>query len=209
MPSSFATTGQFLVALFFSTAALSGLPAGEPEEATQIQYQRDVYPILQKYCVGCHTADDAQGELVMESFAAFSQGGQHGPAFTAGRPESSRFLLMSNGKMEPAMPPDDEEGPNETEMELLTRWVADGARGPNGIVDPLSRPMVPEIARGDRARLPITAIATTKRHRALGRFAGVEISQIGAMSNQSVFIRDLPGKVNDLTFSSDGRFLLV
>ncbi len=31
--------------------------------ADQVDYLRDVVPILESYCIGCHTADDAEGGL--------------------------------------------------------------------------------------------------------------------------------------------------
>jgi mono/diheme cytochrome c family protein len=35
-----------------------------------IDYVKDVMPVLQKHCIACHTADEAQGGLVMETYTA-------------------------------------------------------------------------------------------------------------------------------------------
>ena len=88
-----------------------------------IDYEKDIYPILETYCVGCHTADDPQGGLVMESFADLMKGGSSGLAVTAEGPSSSRLLLMASGKLEPVMPPDDAEGPNDEELAVLAMWI--------------------------------------------------------------------------------------
>jgi hypothetical protein len=40
-----------------------------------VDYATDVYPILEKYCVGCHTQDERQGGLVMESYDSLILGG--------------------------------------------------------------------------------------------------------------------------------------
>ena len=44
-----------------------------------VDYSGDVLPILETHCIGCHTADDAEGGLVMESFDGLNRGGKSGP----------------------------------------------------------------------------------------------------------------------------------
>ena len=55
---------------FTPLAALLLTTASASLAAEQVDYVRDVLPLLEKYCIGCHTADEAQGGLVMESHAA-------------------------------------------------------------------------------------------------------------------------------------------
>ncbi len=85
--------------------------------AEPVDYQRDVFPILESYCLGCHTSDEAEGGLVMESHADLMAGGESGVAVTAGSPSSSRLLLMIRGEVEPVMPPEGEARPSEEEIE--------------------------------------------------------------------------------------------
>lgn len=175
-----------------------------------VDYARDIAPIMETYCIACHTADDANGELVLDSFADMLNGGEHGPAVTAGEPDSSRLFLMVSGRMEPVMPPDDMEGPNEAELALLRLWIEQGAKGPEGNVPVRRMPRTPEIERTSAEPLPVTALALSPREPllAVARFNSVEIIDIG--SDKTVrTLPTQPGKVNDLRFSTDGSRLVV
>lgn len=175
----------------------------------KVDFVKDVFPVLETHCVSCHTADDAEGGLVMETFAGLLRGGKSGASITAGVPDSSRLLLMASGKMEPKMPPDDE-GLSESELELLSRWIEQGAHGPDGEM-PLKRDLrTPKIPTADGVSTPITALAQSsgkKPLRALARFGHIEIHD----SNGELVTRidALDGKVNALSFSRDGKRLLA
>jgi WD40 repeat protein len=174
-----------------------------------VDYADDVYPILEKYCVGCHTQDDPQGGLVMEDFESFMTGGDSGLALTPGVASSSRMFLMASGKLEPTMPPDDAQGPNESELETIARWIDEGAKGPDGDV-PLKRPLrTPKIETAKDVLLPITAIASSQDgvHTAIARFDSIDL--IDASGKKLTAITGELGKVNSLQFSGDGTRLLV
>lgn len=175
-----------------------------------VEFNKDVMPVLQKYCVSCHTAEEAQGGLVMETFDALLKGGDSGPAITPGVPSSSRLILMSSGKLEPKMPPDDAEGPNESELALLATWIEQGAKGPAGEVVMRRELQTPAIAANASVVLPVTAVAVTPNgtRRAVARYQNVSITD-GGSSGESTKLEPQPGKVNSLRFSQDGKRLLV
>ena len=100
--------------------------------AEKADYTRDIAPILQRYCAGCHQADDAEGGFAMDTYQLVMKGGDSGLAVTGGSASSSRLLLMATGKLKPVMPPEGEEQPTEAELERLTAWVEQGAIGPDG-----------------------------------------------------------------------------
>src|SRR5437899_9485725 len=81
-------------------------PAAPPEKglATGISYRRDVAPILKRHCTTCHTKNDAQGDLNLDSVQSFRAGGKSGPAFLPRKPEASLVLRMLTGAKKPAMP---------------------------------------------------------------------------------------------------------
>ncbi len=190
------------VALFLSTpAVLLG--------AEKVDYVRDVVPILQKYCLGCHTeAEDSSG-LIMDSHQALMKGGESGLAVTAGSPNSSRLLLVTSGKMDPVMPPEGEAAPNEAEMALLSDWIQQGAAGPDGDM-PIRRQLrTPTIATADGVSQPVTAIALSHdgKLNAVARFRSVRIRRDD--NSTLITLDDQPGKVNSLEFSSDGSKLLI
>lgn len=190
------------------------LACGRVVNAQPVDYARDVMPIFENHCIGCHTIDDAEGGLVMEDFAALMNGGNSGVAITAGEPASSRLLLMASGKMEPAMPPDEMEGLSEQELETLASWIEQGAKGPDGKL-PVKRELrTPKIEKQSDAPAPVTAIAISPNSGAVatGRFGEVtiEFKDSELPGDRFRHLRDADlGKVNSLVFSKNGQQLLV
>lgn len=175
----------------------------------QVDFNRDIAPILQSYCVGCHTADDSEGGLDLESHAKLIAGGESGLAITPGESSSSRMLLMVTGKMDPVMPPEGEERLSEREIELLTAWIDQGAKGPEGDM-PLKRELrTPKIPAKEGISLPVTAIAFSADGslRAVARYGTIEV--LGNDGSPVVTITEELNKVNSMEFSQDGSRLLV
>lgn len=192
-----------------SVVGCMGLLCRSTVAAESVDYARNVYPILEKYCVGCHSADESQGGLAMDDFASFVKGGESGPAFTAGSSASSRMLMMAAGKLEPVMPPDDAEGPNEQELELLSRWVDQGATGPDGDM-PIKRSLqTPQIKPSPGVAQPITAIAISQdgNRTARAKFGSIQIAD--SQGNQVEINDNDLGKINSLAFSRDSSRLIV
>ncbi|NIL99019.1 MAG: hypothetical protein GTO62_18430, partial [Planctomycetales bacterium] len=64
----------------------------EPE---QISYYRDIRPIFQGRCFGCHQPAKPSGQYVMTDFSPLSQGGESGePAIVAGAPGDSYLIEL-------------------------------------------------------------------------------------------------------------------
>ena len=203
------TRGAYLASAvaWMLTVALPVLPA-HVFAADDPDYVGEIEPILQKYCLSCHTADESQGGLVMESHAALLRGGESGAAVTPGAASSSRLWLMAAGKLEPVMPPDGAKGPSADELELIAAWIDAGARGPAGDAPPRRELRVPMIAKADSAAVPITAIAALPGDDvAVARFA--EVRRIAADGRVVATLPAQPGKVNSLRVSPDGSTLLV
>lgn len=177
--------------------------------AESVDFSRDVVPVLQKYCAACHTEGDENGGLNMDTHASLMRGGESGLAITHGEPGSSRVLLMASGKLQPVMPPDDEEGPSEDELALLSAWIEQGAMGPDGDVPIRQELRTPKIPSAKDVDVPITSIALSRdgKLRAIARFGSVQI--LRADDSVVATLEDQPGKVNSLQFSKDGTKLLV
>src|SRR5690606_29452039 len=58
----------FPMKLFHSLLAILTLVTAA--SAAEPEFQKDVLPILNKYCNGCHNADDREGKLDLSSHAA-------------------------------------------------------------------------------------------------------------------------------------------
>ena len=192
----------FAIGLFLIGAV--PLTASEP-----VDYTRDVLPILERYCIGCHTEGDPEGGFVMQTHVGLMAGGDSGSAITAGVSGSSRMFLMASGRLEPVMPPEGEPRPDDEELALLAAWIEAGAEGPDGQL-PLRRELrVPTITPSAEISRPVTAVAVSPdgRLRAVARFGSVEVRD--AEDRLVTEIAEQPGKVNSLNFNRDGSTLLV
>ncbi len=91
-----------------------------------VSYSRQIRPIIQRNCQGCHQPAMKSGGLDATRYEGFAAGGNKGPAFKPGAPQESVVLAYLKGERQPRMPfgsaplPDDQ-------IELFRRWIAAGA----------------------------------------------------------------------------------
>ena len=127
---------SFAVALvvLFTVPSLphAAAPAAKPEENKgPVSYYKQIRPILQANCQGCHQPAKAQGGYVMTDFAKLLAGGDSKdktPAVLAGNPDKSLLYaqIVPNAKGEAEMP----KGKPPLlamEIELLKKWLTEGA----------------------------------------------------------------------------------
>jgi mono/diheme cytochrome c family protein len=112
-------------------AALGGLVFSATLAAANVDYLRDVKPILTRHCVSCHGADKAEAGLRVDTAAALFTGGDSGTLARPGAPERSLLVQIVSGAHEdiPQMP---YKRPPlaEAEVATLRAWVAQGAEAP-------------------------------------------------------------------------------
>lgn len=90
-------------------------------------FETKVRPILAERCFECHSKEEANGDLQLDSLGAMLQGGGSGPAIVPGKPSESILIdAIEYRSME--MPPDKKL--DDSEIAVLTRWVAIGAPWP-------------------------------------------------------------------------------
>ncbi|MFT7630199.1 MAG: hypothetical protein ACI87E_001205 [Mariniblastus sp.] len=96
----------------------------------EIDFQRDIAPILESRCWDCHGEDEEAG-LRLDLRANSLLGGDSGlAAIVPGKPEKSLLIEVINHVDEDlSMPPDEDKIPAK-EIELLTRWIQAGANWP-------------------------------------------------------------------------------
>jgi WD40 repeat protein len=96
------------------------------EKPKPVSFYRQVRPILQRHCAGCHQPAKAGGKLLLTTYEDFQKGGEGGPCFEAGKPDESLIITYVSGE-KPLMPLNaDPLSPQQ--VELLTRWIAEGAK---------------------------------------------------------------------------------
>ncbi len=98
------------------------------ERAAAEFFEKKIRPLLAKRCYECHAHDKAgdSGQLAVDSRAALLKGGDRGPVLVAGKPDESLLLkAVKYGDPKLQMPPEGKLP--DAEIELLNKWIADGA----------------------------------------------------------------------------------
>ena len=109
--------------------ALAPAPAAADEAAPpQVSYYKQIRPIFQAHCQGCHQPAKAGGEYVMTNFAKLIAGGESTyEAVVPGKPdESYLFEQITPSDGEAAMP-QGKKPLAASEIALVKQWIAQGA----------------------------------------------------------------------------------
>ncbi len=126
--------------------------------ADEIDFERDIAPIMEERCWYCHGEDEQESGLRLDRRVSMLRGGDSGlSAVVPGKPEQSYLMeVIRHVDEDMAMPPDDDKLPDE-EIELLARWIQEGANWPGQMdavaeeksdhwaFQPVVRPEVPEV----------------------------------------------------------------
>lgn len=126
--------------------------------ADEVSFTHDVRPILMRSCAGCHRPEKLKGKLDVTTYAALKHGGKSGPAYVAGDSAASELIKQITGGDAPM--PKNGKKLLTTEVSVLARWVAQGAK------DDSATSTVPDFAAArapDAYMLPpvISAIAAS------------------------------------------------
>jgi hypothetical protein len=172
-------------------------------------FAKDVAPILTKYCTGCHNDTDREGKLSLQSYEAILKGGAKGGVVTPGQAELSRLVRVLTGAAKPAMPPEGEEAPKPAELEVLKSWIAAGARGPSGAATEAAL-VTPKVKLLAPPKLAVNAVALSPDGKllAIARDNQVELQSLADRKTLRT-LDGIPGSVNGVAFSGDGRYLVT
>ena len=117
------------LALLAALAALAPVARGDdpPPAAAEapVSFHRQVVPILQRHCQGCHQPAKANGKLNLTSYEALRRGGSAGPLIEPGKPDGGS--LMENITGQPAAMPPNAPALGQGDVALIARWIAQGA----------------------------------------------------------------------------------
>ena len=119
---------------------------------TDINFDRDVAPILIDRCLDCHSGSEPEGALNLADAGAALKGGETGLAIVAGKPDAS---LLWQRVSENEMPPKQALG--DRAKGVLRRWIASGAKWGTSPIDPF------RVTTRNRAGYDWWALQTLKR----------------------------------------------
>src|SRR5262245_53200383 len=179
---SFVTFRRLATLVVFSCLANAAVAQQPPSYAKQIK------PFLARYCLECHSGEDPQGGLNMESFKTLMEGGGRGAAIVPGNPDKSPLVLQVEGKAKPLMPPKKAKQPKPEEIGILRAWVAAGAKDDSGTVVST----LPEI----KPRVPVTPPVSALAYRPDGKHlaAGSHKEVVLVATDSGEVVGRLPGQ---------------
>ncbi len=111
-----------------TTAVLMGADLARAAEVP-VSFYKEVRPVFEAACHGCHQPAKAKGDYIMTEFAQLIAGADQTAAVVPGNPEASPLVKLitpaANGEAEmpqkqPALHP--------LQIALVRRWIAEGAR---------------------------------------------------------------------------------
>ncbi|MCM2371851.1 DUF1549 domain-containing protein [Aporhodopirellula aestuarii] len=115
-------------------ATTQDVPATIGGTARQVSFLTDVLPIVRTKCFGCHQGARKLGEYQMNDFAEMLRGGESGePAIVPGDANASYLIdqIVSEDGVA-AMPKTPQKPLHKSEVELIRRWIDQGAVNDSG-----------------------------------------------------------------------------
>jgi len=100
-------------------------------DASKVEYfEKNVRPILVNHCYACHSADTKpSGDLRVDDRKGLIVGGKNGPAIVVGKPDQGLLLKRVSSGANKQMPLEGEKL-NDTQINVLKKWIEDGAVWP-------------------------------------------------------------------------------
>jgi uncharacterized membrane protein len=132
------TKGIFSAPEDKSGVPLAAEPASPKEAAPvvagNIAFHAQVAPILKDHCLRCHCSQKAKGKLNLETRALAVKGGKNGEGIVAGKPENSLvYTRLVDDDADSRMPPPKEAQLSRDQIELIRRWIQEGAVWPENV----------------------------------------------------------------------------
>ena len=207
-----AVAGASFVAAFAAACASTPVRVEPAHPSHGVSY-RQVHAIFRDTCEHCHNAEKAEGGLLLDSYEALLAGGESGTPIKAGESASSLLIQVVEGKVKPRMPYK-EEPLSSAEIDLIRRWIDDGAAGPPvgaGATAEVDREVeIPDV----KPRVPVLgAVAAVAFDLASHRMAAGSYRSVYLMSlsdrKWSGTLGEHADLVRAVAFSPDGKRLAV
>ncbi|UUO04517.1 PSD1 and planctomycete cytochrome C domain-containing protein [Blastopirellula sp. J2-11] len=139
----------------------------QPIHAEEVQFSRDVRPILSDKCFSCHGPDEESRQVGLRldiEKDALSKCDSGATAIVPGSPMTSEIIARINSE-DPSlrMPPDGHDALKQEEVDLLTRWIEQGAKweGHWAFTSP-ARPTAPPVRQVDKVRNEIDSFILSR-----------------------------------------------
>jgi WD40 repeat protein/mono/diheme cytochrome c family protein len=178
-------------------------------KAAKVSYDKQVRPILQSHCQGCHQPAKAGGAYVMTSFDRMLKGGESGePAIVPTKPAESRLVELIAPHAGKAEMPQHKPPLAESEIAVIAQWIAQGAKDdtPQDLGRRYDAEHPPEYTR--LPVIPALAFAPDGSLLAVAGFHEVLLWKADGTEPVGRLV-GLSERIESLAFSPDGKKLAV
>ncbi len=172
-------TSLFLIVAVVSLISLYPFVSAKTQPQTPIDFKRDIEPIFAASCYQCHGAKKAAGQLRMDVKSAAMKGGLSGAIILPGNSKASILLKRILGEGGEARMPMSADPLTAEQIELIRKWIDQGAVWPaneadSAIRNPQSaitqhwayvkpvRPALPQVKNSAWVRNPIDAFVLAR-----------------------------------------------
>ncbi len=187
-----------LSVVFSLVIALAPAPALAAPSSGEIEFNRDIRPIFSHNCLACHGADSAsrKGDLRLD----VREAALTAKAFVPGKPNESEILkrILSADPEEVMPPPASKKKLTPSQIDLLKRWIAEGAeyQAPWSFLAPV-RPAPPAVKNEAWIKNPIDRFVLAKLE-SIGLTPAPEADRPTLARRLSLDMTGLPPKPEDV-----------
>ena len=206
LPTTFLLSALLFVVIPILIPAFAS--ASEPTE--NVSYHKQIRPIFQARCQGCHQPAKPSGGFVMTVFDRLLQGGESGEvAIKPGDPGASHILAeITPVDGQAAMPKGGEKPLSAAEIELVRLWIAQGAENDS----PATKAVTYDLEHPPRYAAPpvITALKYSPQGNYLVVSGNHEVLLVKADgSGLEGRLIGLSDRIESASISPDGKSLAV
>ena len=106
--------------------------AASPALTADVDFAKDIRPILSRHCNSCHGEEAQESGLRLDYGSLISEGGDRGAAVVAGQPDKSLLYLALIGKGDVEQMPFELPKLSDEKIALIKTWIEQGAKLPPG-----------------------------------------------------------------------------
>ncbi len=186
------------------------------EAPAPVSFSRDVAPLLVAKCQACHGSPEPKGGYQVTNYnLVLKPGESESAAVTAGKPDESELLRLISSKDEDSRMPKEGDPLSPEQIELIKRWIAEGAKYDAPDPNAALASIVPRLPQPDppaayRRPVPITAVALSADGQEVAASGYHEVTiwnaTTGALSRR---IKNVAERTYSLAYNPDGSLLAV